>query len=97
VESLDGTIASWNSAAERLFGFGHDEAVGSDMKIIVPPDRSDERLDIANELRNGRSIQNLETVRLARDGSLLEVSPATDLTRGGWIFQLVSQRPMAGL
>ena len=41
-KTLDGTIRSWNSGAERLFGYTRDEAVGQSITLIIPPERLDE-------------------------------------------------------
>ncbi len=73
-ESLDGTITSWNPAAEHLFGFTAAEAVGKSIDIIVPADRKAEMHDILSRIGRGERIKHRETVRLRKDGSPVEVS-----------------------
>ncbi len=73
-KSLDGTITGWNPAAERLFGYTAAEAVGKNIDLIVPPDRIAEVHDILRRVNWGETIEQYETVRLRRDGRLVEVS-----------------------
>lgn len=72
--SLDGTITGWNSAAERLFGYSAAEAAGRNITLIVPADRLSEVEDTLRRIGWGESIEHNETVRLRKDGSLVEVS-----------------------
>src|SRR5690242_10857638 len=73
-KTLDGRITSWNHAAESMFGYSADEAVGQSIDIIVPPDRRGEVRDIVDRIGKGGRIRNLETVRRAKDGHPIEVS-----------------------
>ena len=75
-QSLDGTITGWNPAAERLFGYPATEAVGQRINLIVPPTRAEEVSDILRRVSWGETIDNYETERLCRDGSLVQVSLA---------------------
>ncbi len=70
---LDGSITSWNPAAERLFGFTA-EAIGQSINIIVPPDRRAEVRDIIERAGRGDHIQHHETSRVCKDGRHVEVS-----------------------
>jgi PAS domain S-box-containing protein len=72
--SLDGTITGWNSAAERLFGYTAAEAAGKNISLIIPADRLSEVQDTVRRIGWGESIEHNETVRLRKDGSLVEVS-----------------------
>jgi PAS domain S-box-containing protein len=72
--SLDGTITGWNPAAERLFGYAATEAVGQSISLIVPPHRAVETDDALRRIERGDRIENYETVRLRKDGTLVEVS-----------------------
>jgi PAS domain S-box-containing protein len=73
-KALDGTITSWNHAAEHLFGYSAAEAVGRPVDIIVPPDRRAEVHNILNRVGRGERIQHYETVRVHKDGREAEVS-----------------------
>jgi PAS domain S-box-containing protein len=82
-KTLDGRILSWNKGAERLFGFPAHEAIGAPITIIVPADRHGEEDMILARLRRGERIENYETVRVSRDGQLLDVSITTSPIRDG--------------
>jgi PAS domain S-box-containing protein len=73
-KSLDGTITGWNPAAERVFGYSAAEAVGKSIELIVPPDRKEEIADILRRIGWGERIEHNETVRLRKDGRVVEVS-----------------------
>jgi PAS domain S-box-containing protein len=67
-QTIDGTIISWNAAAERLFGYSAKEAVGQSILLIIPPDRVDEAADMLQRMRAGEHIEAFDTVRVGRDG-----------------------------
>jgi PAS domain S-box-containing protein len=73
-KSLDGIIQSWNAAAERLFGYTADEAVGRHISLVIPPERIAEEDRIVASLRAGERIEHFETERLRSDGQLVLVS-----------------------
>lgn len=73
-KSLDSTITVWNKAAERLFGYTAEEALGQSGDIIIPPERMEEEREILSQIKRGEQIQNLYTVRKRKDGSLVDVS-----------------------
>ena len=73
-KDLDGIITAWNPAAERLYGYSAEEAVGRSIRIIIPNDRMHEEDETQERIRRGEQITNFETVRAAKDGRLLEVS-----------------------
>jgi PAS domain S-box-containing protein len=81
-KSLDGTIQSWNAAAERLFGYSAGQAVGRHISLIIPADRMAEEDRIIATLRAGRRIEHFDTVRLRSDGRpvlvSLTISPVKD-------------------
>jgi PAS domain S-box-containing protein len=84
-KNLDGIITSWNKSAERIFGYTAEEAVGRPItSLIIPPDRLPEEVDIIAKLRRGERIEHFQTVRMRKDGSLLDValtiSPVRDST-----------------
>jgi PAS domain S-box-containing protein len=73
-KTLDGVILSWNRAAERLFGYSADEAVGQPITLIIPPERTQEEAQILSELRGGRRVDHFETVRVAKNGRRIHVA-----------------------
>ena len=73
-KDLDGTIRSWNSGAERLFGYRAEEAIGKSITMLIPAERLDEEPSIIGRLRRGERVQHYETVRQRKDGSLIDIS-----------------------
>jgi two-component system, sensor histidine kinase and response regulator len=71
--SVEGIIIDWNPAAERLYGYTAEEAIGQPVMMLVPPQRAHEIEDFLVQLRAGELIDGLETVRRTKDGRLIEV------------------------
>jgi PAS domain S-box-containing protein len=71
---LDGTVTSWNGAAERLFGYSAEEAVGQPISILIPADRLDEERTFLDRIAKRERINHYETIRRCKDGSLVSVS-----------------------
>ena len=72
--STDGVIETWNSGAERIYGYSWQEAVGRHIALIIPPERADEEPAILERIRRGEHIKHYESIRRRKDGKLLEVS-----------------------
>ncbi|MFZ0709074.1 MAG: PAS domain S-box protein, partial [Terrimicrobiaceae bacterium] len=81
-KNLDGIIMSWNSGAERLFGYSADEMIGKSVTILIPADRQDEEPQILGRIRRGERIEHYETIRLRKDGSLIDISLCLSPIRG---------------
>jgi PAS domain S-box-containing protein len=73
-KSLEGIIQSWNAAAERLFGYTSDEAVGRHISLVIPPDRMSEEDHIISSLKTGTRIDHFETERVRKDGRRIQIS-----------------------
>jgi PAS domain S-box-containing protein len=73
-KTLDGIIDSWNGAAERLFGYSAQEAIGNSITIIIPHERLDEERLILERLRKGERLEHFETVRMAKSGQRVDLS-----------------------
>jgi len=73
-KNLEGLITSWNKGAEQLFGHVAEEAVGKDITLIIPDDRRYEETMILEQLKQGERVETFETVRIHKDGSLLDIS-----------------------
>ncbi|HYO92211.1 MAG TPA: PAS domain S-box protein, partial [Pyrinomonadaceae bacterium] len=73
-KSLEGVIMSWNKGAERIFGYTADEIVGKPVTTLIPPDHLDEEPVILSRLRAGQRIEHYETIRVRKDGTLVNIS-----------------------
>ena len=81
-KTLDGTITSWNRAAQQVFGYTPEEAIGRPITMLIPPDRQQEEDTIVRRLRRGERIDHYETVRVTKDGRPINVSVTISRVRG---------------
>ena len=73
-KDLDGVILTWNRGAERLFGYSAGEAIGRPVTLLIPPQRMDEEPKVLARIRRGESVEHYDTVRVRKDGSLVDIS-----------------------
>jgi PAS domain S-box-containing protein len=73
-KTLEGVITSWNSGAQRMFGYTADEVIGKSVTILIPPDHINEEPAIIARLRKGERVEHYETVRKRKDGTLIDIS-----------------------
>ena len=73
-KTLDGMITSWNEAAERIYGYSAEEAIGQPISMLVPSDRPDEVPAILDSVRQGEKVEPFDTVRVTKDGRRLDIS-----------------------
>src|SRR4029450_8246746 len=82
-KTLDGTITSWNLAAERIFGWAAAAAVGRHITMIIPPDRLAEEDMVLGRIRSGDRVDHFDTVRTTKDGRLVDVAITVSPVRDG--------------
>jgi diguanylate cyclase (GGDEF)-like protein/PAS domain S-box-containing protein len=80
---LDGTILSWNAAAQRLYGYAAEEAVGVSVSILSPPDSREDIASILERIRRGERIDHFNTIRVRKGGTPLQVSLSVSPVRDG--------------
>lgn len=86
----DGIIRSWNPAAERLYGYRAEEAIGCHASMLRSPEQSQELQEVLDRLERGETVAPIETVRIHKDGRRipvdLTISPIVNLRGGvvGW-------------
>jgi PAS domain S-box-containing protein len=73
-KNLDGVITSWNRGAERLFGYSPEEAIGQNIRLIIPPDRWSEEHELLARIKRGERVDHFETVRQRKDGKAIDIS-----------------------
>lgn len=82
-KNLDGVILTWNRGAKKMYGYSEEEIIGKPVSFLMPPERKDEMPQIMERIKKGETVQNLETVRMKKDGThitvLLTVTPIKNL------------------
>jgi PAS domain S-box-containing protein len=73
-KTVGGFITSWNAAAEKLFGFSAEDAIGESIEIIVPDGYRSELRHILERIGRGEIVALHETVRLTKDGERIKVA-----------------------
>jgi PAS domain S-box-containing protein len=72
--TLDGTITHWNPAAERVYGYRADEAIGHSVVMLAPPELVNDAVGLLERVRRGERVEAYETTRVTRDGRRIDVS-----------------------
>ena len=80
-KTMDTTIVSWNRGAEQIYGYTAAEAIGRPISILLPPGSEDEVPAIMERLRRGEKVENYETKRKRKDGTVIDVSVTVSLIR----------------
>ncbi|MEB2345738.1 MAG: PAS domain S-box protein [Deltaproteobacteria bacterium] len=73
-KTLEGVVTSWNSAAERIFGYRAEEMIGQPTARLIPADRPDDVSAILGAIRRGERVDHYETERIRKDGTRIQVS-----------------------
>jgi PAS domain S-box-containing protein len=74
--SLDGLITSWNKAAEQVYGYSAEEIMGRDISVLEPDNIKGEIKQFSEKIKQGKKIQHYETLRLKKDGTIINISVA---------------------
>jgi PAS domain S-box-containing protein len=102
-KTMDGTVTSWNAAAEMMYGYTAAEMIGQPIARLLPRNRRNEVHDVLRRIRRGERVQSYETTRCSKDGVLLDialtVSPIKDregrVTGASGIARDISQQKEA--
>jgi PAS domain S-box-containing protein len=73
-KDLDSIVNSWNRGAEKIFGYTAAEMIGTSITRLMPADRQDEENQILDRIKRGQNVEHFETLRLTKDGRLINVS-----------------------
>ncbi|HSY32806.1 MAG TPA: PAS domain S-box protein [Verrucomicrobiae bacterium] len=73
-KNLNGIITSWNTSAERLFGYRADEIIGQSIMLLIPPELQHDEVQILRKIKAGERIEHFQTVRMKKSGERMEVS-----------------------
>lgn len=73
-KTLEGTIESWNRAAERLYGYAAADVIGRSISLLLPPGMEDELPPLLQRIGTGERIERYETIRICKDGRCITVA-----------------------
>ncbi len=73
-KDTNGIINSWNHGAERIFQYKANEVIGKPVTILIPAERHSEEEEILKRIRLGEQVKHFETVRMRKDGSIIDAS-----------------------
>jgi PAS domain S-box-containing protein len=82
-KTLDGRITSWNAAAQRMFGYSEEQAIGQHIQMLIPPELKGDEMRILGELSRGHPIPPFVAERLTCTGERLDVSITISPIRDG--------------
>ena len=93
--SLEGIITSWNKGAEQVYGYSAEEILGKSISLLAPSNLGDETKEIFERIKQGENINDYETLRLRKDGKIIDVSltfsPVYDLHGKMTVISLISR------
>jgi len=73
-KDLNGIIQTWNVGAENIFGYKAEEVIGKSISLLIPPGHIDEVPEILARIKQGEHIENFETLRMRKEGTIIPVS-----------------------
>jgi diguanylate cyclase (GGDEF)-like protein/PAS domain S-box-containing protein len=82
-QTVDGTIMSWNSAAERMYGYPAEQMIGANIRQLVPSALQDELSSLLARVAAGEQIEQVTTMRQRSDGTLLHIALSMSPLRDG--------------
>ena len=79
----NGIVTTWNRSAERIFGYTAAEMTGRSIRLLLPPGREQEEEGILLRIKRGEMVDHFETVRMRKDGQLIDVAVTISPIRDG--------------
>jgi len=73
-KTLEGIVQSWNTGAQRIFGYTPEDMIGKPITTIIPPEHLSEESMIIQRIRSGQPVESFDTTRIAKDGRRIPVS-----------------------
>lgn len=73
-KNLDGMISSWNTGAQKIFGYSEEEVIGKHISILIPAYRLDEETRIISSIKRGETVDHFQTTRLSKEGNEIDIS-----------------------
>ena len=79
----DGTVTSWNAGAEHTYGYSAAEALGRHISFCIPPTKRGELNVLLQKIANGEVVEQFDTQRLTKNGTIIDVSLSVSAIKGG--------------
>lgn len=73
-KDLNGEITSWNPGARAIFGYSEEEAIGKNITMLIPEDRLGEEEEIIGNIKQGKKVDHMETIRIDKWGREIPLS-----------------------
>ena len=73
-KTLDGTVTSWNAAAEHIFGYSAAEMIGASIYKLIPAEHHDQEREVLERLSQGHPVRFSEAERIRKDGTRIWIS-----------------------
>lgn len=73
-KNLNGIITSWNTGAEKIYGYKNEEVIGKNISVIIPEDKINDFDEIMKKIKNGEKIKGFESKRRKKNGNIIDVS-----------------------
>jgi PAS domain S-box-containing protein len=73
-KTIEGIVATWNSGAERIFGYTAQEMIGQPILRLACNGGEDDMRRVLDQIRRGERVDHYETMRRCKDGREIPVS-----------------------
>ena len=83
-KDLDGVVTSWNTGAEKIFGYSAAEMIGESILRVVPEELEPEEAEFLQHIAKGELVEHVETVRRRKDGGVVQVAVNISPIRNQW-------------
>lgn len=81
-KTLDGIIVSWNTGAQRIYGYTAAEAVGKPITMLCAPEHQKDIFRSLERVRRGMHLEHFETTRIRKDGRTIDISLSISPIKG---------------
>jgi PAS domain S-box-containing protein len=73
-KTIEGVVTSWNSGAERIFGYSAQEMLGQSIFRLACVGGEEDMIAVLDQIRRGERVDHYETMRRRKDGKEIAVS-----------------------
>ncbi len=70
---FNSVITSWNKAAEHLYGYPANQAIGKSLSMVMLPEDIRQLLVNIERIRNSNDVEIYDTIRIRKGGELIHL------------------------